>query len=165
MSSLAVHCRAHVVPRFLHHCRQETDERVHAPPRRPPRLALVHPAAVKGVRVFQVDTNFWKSFLQARWRTAAGDPGAVARFGDAPLTHYMPAEHLDGGNPRACHPANGCSVEEWRSRPGTSANHWLDGLVMNAAAASLCGVTFPGCTDARPAPKTKLRLRDLQKRR
>ena len=61
--------------------------------------------------------------------------------------------------------ANGRSVEEWHPRPGISANHWLDGLVMNAAAASLCGVTLPGSTDVRPPSKPKLRLSDLQKRR
>ena len=122
------------------------------------------PPPLKGVRVFQVDTNFWKSFLQARWRTAVGDPGSVSLFGDDPQTHEMLAAHLAAEIPVRV-TANGRSVEEWRSRPGTSANHWLDGLVMNAAAASLCGVMLPGSTDARPAPKPKLRLSDLQKGR
>jgi hypothetical protein len=72
-------------------------------------------------------------------------------------THDMLAAHLAAEIPMRV-TANGRSIEEWRTRSGTSANHWLDGLVMNAAAASLCGVTLPGSTDARLAAKPKLRL-------
>ena len=45
-------------------------------------------------------------------------------------------------------------------------NHWLDCLVMNAAAASLCGVILPGANDAgRPVRKARIKLSELQSRR
>ncbi|OPZ23972.1 MAG: hypothetical protein BWZ02_03015 [Lentisphaerae bacterium ADurb.BinA184] len=62
--------------------------------------------------------------------------------------------------------ANGRSVDEWRVRPGAMPNHWLDCLVMNAAAASLCGVVLPGADDAgRAVRKARIKLSELQSRR
>lgn len=30
------------------------------------------------------DTNYWKSFVQARWKVALGDRGCLSLFGDRP---------------------------------------------------------------------------------
>jgi len=75
----------------------------------------------------------------------------------------MLASHLTAEIPTRV-TANGRSVDEWHPRPGVAANHWLDCLVMNAAAGSLCGVALVGGDHAgRGIRKPRIRLSDLQK--
>jgi hypothetical protein len=40
------------------------------------------------------DTNFWKSFVQARLVVAQGDPGCLSLFEDLQESHRLFAEHL-----------------------------------------------------------------------
>lgn len=123
------------------------------------------PPPVKGARQVHVDTNHWKSFLQARWRTAIGDPGALSLFGQDSTPHEMLAAQFTAEIPARV-TANGRSVDEWHPRPGVTANHWLDCLVLTAAAASQLGVTLAGAADpARPIAKPRIRLSALQNRR
>ena len=118
----------------------------------------------KGLRFIHLDTNHWKTFLQARWRIAVGDLGALSLFGREPQAHEMLASHLTAEIPTRV-TANGRSVDEWHPRPGVAANHWLDCLVMNAAAGSLCGVALAGGADiSRSTRKPRIRLSDFQRR-
>lgn len=89
------------------------------------------------------DTNFWKSFVQARLRTPVGDRGALTLFGSQPQQHRLLAEHLTA---EYCVPTmgRGRTVEEWKVRPGQPDNHWLDCLVGCAVGASLEGVSLLG---------------------
>jgi len=43
----------------------------------------------KGLRFAHLDTNHWKTFLQARWRIAVGDLGALSLFGREAQAHEM----------------------------------------------------------------------------
>ena len=49
-------------------------------------------------------------------------------------------------------------VDEWKLRPEASENHWLDGLVGCAVAASMQGVHLPETEGqaGRKAPRVKL---------
>ena len=91
-------------------------------------------------RHVRADVNAWKSFLGARLSMAVGDRGALTLWGTDPGEHAMLAQHLCAEYAVRTF-GNGRTVDEWRLRPGSVDNHWLDCLTMNAVAASLCGAT------------------------
>jgi hypothetical protein len=116
------------------------------------------------VRHVVIDTNYWKSFVHARLAVAMGDPGSLSLFGRKPGEHQLLAEHLTAEY-RVRTEGRGRVVDEWRMRPEAQDNHWLDGLVGCAVAASILGAVLPG-TDARAAPaRAPIKLSELQRGR
>jgi hypothetical protein len=105
----------------------------------------------RAVRHVLFDTNFWKSFVQARLAVLLGDRGCLSLFGDHAETHRLFADHLTAEY-RVKTEGRGRTVDEWKIRPERSDNHWLDGVVGCAVAASMQGCSLPG-TDVKPAPK------------
>jgi hypothetical protein len=105
----------------------------------------------RAVRHVLFDTNFWKSFVQARLAVLLGDRGCLSLFGDRAETHRLFADHLTAEY-RVKTEGRGRTVDEWKIRPERSDNHWLDGVVGCAVAASMQGCSLPG-TDVKPAPK------------
>lgn len=121
-------------------------------------------APARGFRTINIDVNFWKTFLQARWRTAIGDPGALALYGDVSAQHEFYATHLASERPTAV-TANGRTVEEWSLSPNQP-NHWLDTLVHCATAANMCGISLSETASAPLRPqRQRIKLSDLQKKR
>lgn len=60
----------------------------------------------------------------------------------------------------------GCKVEEWKMRPEAHDNHWFDGVVGNAVAASMCGCVLEGTDQSvQKKPKVKVKLSELRKAR
>jgi hypothetical protein len=53
-------------------------------------------------------------------------------------------------------------VDEWKMRPERSDNHWLDGLVGAAVAASIQGVILPGTGGREPVKRGRVSFRELQ---
>jgi hypothetical protein len=104
----------------------------------------------RAIRHLVFDTNYWKSFVHARLATAPGDRGALRLFGDRSEVHRMFAEHLTAEY-RVATTGRGRTVEEWKARPDGGDNHWLDGLVGAAVAASLQGAALAGQAAPRPA--------------
>jgi hypothetical protein len=80
------------------------------------------------VRHVIYDTNFWKSFVQARLAMAIGDQGSLTLFGADPSHHRLLSDHLTG---EYCIQTSGRgrTVDEWKVRPEQPDNHWLDCLV------------------------------------
>lgn len=87
------------------------------------------------------DTNYWKSFVQARLKVAIGDRGCLSLFGDRPETHRLFSEHLTAEY-RVKTEGRGRTVDEWKIRPERSDNHWLDCLVGCTVGASMLGVSL-----------------------
>ncbi len=114
----------------------------------------------RAVRHVVFDTNYWKSFVHARFAVAMGDPGCLALFGSKAEQHRLLAEHLTSEY-RVKTEGRGRTVDEWKLRADGLDNHWLDCLVGCAVAASLQGAALFG-TDLQPAPKRRLRLSELQ---
>jgi hypothetical protein len=56
-------------------------------------------------------------------------------------------------------------VDEWKIRPSAFDNHWLDGVVGAAVAASIQGAVLPGTEGKPTVVRTKLKLSELQRRR
>jgi len=118
----------------------------------------------RAVRHAVFDSNFWKSFIHARLAVPMGDRGCLSLFGRDAEAHRLLAEHLTAEY-RVRTEGRGRVVDEWRMRPEAQDNHWLDGLVGCAVAASIQGAILPG-TDAKAATKKgPMKLSALQKGR
>ncbi|MBK8915033.1 MAG: phage terminase large subunit family protein [Phycisphaerales bacterium] len=117
----------------------------------------------RAVRHVTFDTNFWKSFIHARLAVSMGDPGCLSLFGRKPEPHQLLAAHLTSEY-RVKTEGRGRTVDEWKLRVDGADNHWFDCMVGCAVAASLEGAILPG-TDARPAPRQRVKLSELQRGR
>jgi len=126
------------------------------------RIPSVH--GRRAIRHVLFDSNYWKSFIHARLAVAMGDKGCLSLFGRDAEAHRLLAEHLTSEY-RVKTEGRGRVVDEWKLRPETSQNHWLDCLVGCAVAASMQGVVLPG-TDAKAVVKReRVRLSELQRSR
>lgn len=101
-----------------------------------------------GLRVLSYDTNWWKTFVMRRLRTAAGDAGSLTFFGK-PSDHVELAEHVlaEYGNDVF---SKGRKVEEWSLRPGKTDNHLLDCLVGAHVLCAKAGATLRGLEPQKP---------------
>ncbi|GIX05038.1 MAG: hypothetical protein KatS3mg114_0907 [Planctomycetaceae bacterium] len=117
----------------------------------------------RAVRHVSFDTNFWKSFVFARLSVAIADKGSLALFGHKPEPHRLFAEHLVAEY-RVRTEGRGRTVDEWKPRPGQPDNHWLDGLVGCAVAASILGASLLGDDTRTVRPASRLKLSDLRAR-
>ncbi|HMO94391.1 MAG TPA: phage terminase large subunit family protein [Pirellulaceae bacterium] len=123
---------------------------------------------VKGKRAVRhviYDTNYWKSFIQARLLVPMGDRGCLSLFGDSPEHHRLFAEHLTAEY-RVKTEGRGRTVDEWKIRPERSDNHWFDCIVGCAVAGSIQGVSLEA-VGASPGLENRQRVSfaELQRRR
>ena len=116
----------------------------------------------RAVRHVLFDTNWWKTFAFARLATPMGDPGALSLFGAKPERHALLADHLTS-EIRVRTEARGRTVDEWRLRQPGLDNHWLDGLVGCAVAASMQGAVLFGTDQKAPGAAPRVRLSDLRR--
>jgi hypothetical protein len=116
----------------------------------------------RAIRHVLYDTNFWKSFIHARLTVPMGDRGCLSLYGRDPVAHQLFAEHLTTEY-RVKTEGRGRVVDEWKLRPEAHDNHWLDGVVGCAVAASIEGAVLPG-TQETAAPKCeRIRLSELKR--
>ena len=119
----------------------------------------------RSVRHVIYDTNYWKSFIASRILVSLGDRGSLSLWGRSCEQHMLFAEHLTAEY-RVKTEGRGRRVEEWKMRPEAHDNHWWDGLVGCAVAASMCGCILEGTgTRIREKPKTRMKLSDLRRAR
>ena len=121
----------------------------------------------RAVRHVVFDTNYWKSFVASRLLESMGDRGSLSLWGRSSEAHMLFAEHLTAEY-RVKTEGRGRRVEEWKMRPEGADNHWWDGLVGCAVAASMAGCVLEG-TDVVPKRKTdarpRVKLSDLRRLR
>ena len=121
----------------------------------------------RAVRHVVFDTNYWKSFVASRLLESMGDRGSLSLWGRSSEAHMLFAEHLTAEY-RVKTEGRGRRVEEWKMRPEGAGNHWWDGLVGCAVAASMTGCVLEG-TDVVPKRKTdarpRVKLSDLRRLR
>jgi len=123
--------------------------------------------SVKGKRAVRhvvYDTNFWKSFIHARLAVPMGDPGCLSLFGRNPEIHRLFSEHLTAEY-KVRTEGRGRVVDEWKAKPNQLDNHWLDGIVGCAVAASVQGVSLPGTQEKAARPNRPIRLSELRNHR
>ena len=119
-------------------------------------------AGKRAVRHVVYDTNYWKSFIHSRMAVPMGDPGCLSLFGRKPETHRLFSEHLTSEY-KVRTEGRGRVVDEWKIKPNQPDNHWLDGIVGCAVAASIQGASLPGTEMTTNRPKKRVRLSDLRK--
>lgn len=88
-----------------------------------------------------LDVNFWKSFVHTRLAVRMGDKGGLSLYGQSAEPHRLLADHLTAEY-RVQTEGRGRKVDEWKLKPSRPDNHWLDGIVGCAAAASLMGASL-----------------------
>ena len=120
-------------------------------------------AGRRAIRYALYDTNFWKNFLQARLAVSMGDRGCLSLFDRRNEDHRLFAEHLTAEY-RVRTSGRGREVGEWKLRPESTDNHWLDCLVGACVAASMHGVELLRGMAPKPQPRKRLRLSDLRSR-
>ena len=118
----------------------------------------------RAVRHVIFDTNYWNSFVASRILTSMGDRGCLSLWGRETERHILFAEHLTAEY-RVKTEGRGRRVDEWKMRPEAHDNHWFDGIVGCAVAASMCGCVLAGTDkDTRNnKPRVKVKLSELRK--
>ena len=119
----------------------------------------------RAVRHVIYDTNWWKSFIASRLLVSSGDRGCLSLWGRSAEQHMLFSEHLTAEY-RVKTEGRGRRVEEWKMRPEAHDNHWWDGLVGCAVAASIGGCVLEG-TDAqqKKVERVRVKLSDLKKKK
>jgi len=56
-------------------------------------------------------------------------------------------------------------ADEWKAKPNMFDNHWFDGIVGCAVAASIQGVSLPGTESREPKARQRVKLSELRKTR
>jgi phage terminase large subunit GpA-like protein len=92
----------------------------------------------RGVRHLLIDTNWWKSFVHARFILPPGERGSFSLWGHKPERHQLFAEHVCSES--VTHTSgHGRSLDEWRET-GKFDNHLWDCIVGAAVAGSYRGI-------------------------
>jgi hypothetical protein len=125
------------------------------------RIPNVH--GKRAVRHIVYDTNYWKTFVHARFAVPMGDRGCLSLFGDSPEPHRLIAEHLTSEY-RIKTEGRGRTVDEWKLRPERGDNHWFDCLVGSAVAASLQGAALLGMEASSQKRRERVSFAELQRR-
>ena len=82
-------------------------------------------AGKRAIRHVIYDTNYWKSFIHARLAVPVGDKGSLTLYGRIPGAHQLFAEHLTAEY-RVKTQGRGRTVDEWKLKPQSHDNHFLD---------------------------------------
>lgn len=56
-------------------------------------------------------------------------------------------------------------VDEWKIKPTQPDNHWFDGIVGCAVAASIQGVSLPGTESREPKVRQRVKLSEIRRAR
>jgi hypothetical protein len=92
-----------------------------------------------------------------------GDKGCLSLFGRNPANHQLFAEHLTAEY-RVKTVGRGRTVDEWKLRPEARDNHWFDGIVGCAVAASIQGASLPGTQAVAKASGKRLKLSEIRRK-
>lgn len=102
-------------------------------------MGWLYAPAKKGIKTVTIDTNMWKSFVANRLCIGIAEHGSLSLFGKTPNRHQLFADHIMAEY-RVRTSGYGRVVDEWKLRPGSNDNHWLDGLTGCAVAAAMQGL-------------------------
>lgn len=121
-----------------------------------------------GTREVMFDSNFWKTWVAARFRTEVGATGSLEICGESPadIRRHASMFRQFEAEESVLVEAKGRRVEEWLlRRPGLD-NHLLDCLVLSAVAANIAGVRIRDAEVQRSwEAEDELSLASMQKNR
>ena len=116
-------------------------------------------AGKRAIRHVIYDTNYWKSFIHARLAVPVGDKGSLTLYGRIPEAHQLFAEHLTAEY-RVKTQGRGRTVDEWKLKPQSHDNHFLDCVAGCAVCGSMLGASLPETLPAKLDRKPMIRLSD-----
>lgn len=116
-------------------------------------------AGKRAIRHIIYDTNYWKSFIHARLAVSVGDKGSLTLYGRIPGAHQLFAEHLTAEY-RVKTQGRGRTVDEWKLKPQSHDNHFLDCVAGCAVCGSMLGASLPETLPAKLDRKPMIRLSD-----
>ena len=116
-------------------------------------------AGKRAIRHVIYDTNYWKSFIHARLTVPVGDKGSLTLYGRIPGAHQLFAEHLTAEY-RVKTQGRGRTVDEWKLKPQSHDNHFLDCVAGCAVCGSMLGASLPETLPAKLDRKPMIRLSD-----
>ena len=116
-------------------------------------------AGKRAIRHVISDTNYWKSFIHARLAVPVGDKGSLTLYGRIPGAHQLFAEHLTAEY-RVKTQGRGRTVDEWKLKPQSHDNHFLDCVAGCAVCGSMLGASLPETLPAKLDRKPMIRLSD-----
>ena len=116
-------------------------------------------AGKRAIRHVIYDTNYWKSFIHARLAVPVGDKGSLTLYGRIPGAHQLFAEHLTAEY-RVKTQGCGRTVDEWKLKPQSHDNHFLDCVAGCAVCGSMLGASLPETLPAKLDRKPMIRLSD-----
>ena len=116
-------------------------------------------AGKRAIRHVIYDTNYWKSFIHARLAVPVGDKGLLTLYGRIPGAHQLFAEHLTAEY-RVKTQGRGRTVDEWKLKPQSHDNHFLDCVAGCAVCGSMLGASLPETFPAKLDRKPMIRLSD-----
>ena len=119
-------------------------------------------AGKRAIRHVIYDTNYWKSFIHARLAVPVGDKGALTLYGRIPGAHQLFAEHLTAEY-RVKTQGRGRTVDEWKLKPQSHDNHFLDCVAGCAVCGSMLGASLPETFPAKLDRKPMIRLSDKRR--
>ena len=114
-------------------------------------------AGKRAIRHVIYDTNYWKSFIHARLAVPVGDKGSLTLYGRIPGAHQLFAEHLTAEY-RVKTQGRGRTVDEWKLKPQSHDNHFLDCVAGCAVCGSMLGASLPETLPAKLDRKPMIRL-------
>ncbi len=114
-------------------------------------------AGKRAIRHVIYDTNYWKSFIHARLAVPIGDNGSLTLYGRLPGVHQLLAEHLTAEY-RVKTQGRGRTVDEWKLKPQSHDNHWLDCIAGCAVCASMLGASLPETLPAKIKNRSHIKL-------
>jgi hypothetical protein len=98
----------------------------------------------------EIDTDYWKTWVQARLSTPPGQEGAMTIFQAAPAEHLSLSKHLTAERKVEEFIAGRGVVVRWERM--RRQNHWLDALYNASCAASFCGMRLVAEPVRQPEP-------------
>ena len=119
-------------------------------------------AGKRAIRHVIYDTNYWKSFIHARLAVPVGDKGSLTLYGRIPGAHQLFAEHLTAEY-RVKTQGRGRTVDEWKLKPQSHDNHFLDCVAGCAVCGSMLGASLPETLPAKLDRKPMIRLSDKRR--
>lgn len=118
------------------------------------------------VHAITFDSNHWKGWIDARLDTSIDDVGSLSLPKQRPESHTTFARHCRAETRTLVYaPETGRRVWEYKLPPDKPDNHWWDGLIGNAVAASQLGVKVPDGAAAMADQIQRLSVAERQRQR
>lgn len=112
----------------------------HSPLAPPYKMSSIEKGVIGGMKLYVVNTDYWKDFIFARMVRPANEAGTIHLFKDCPEEY---SEHLRSEEKQEIRNVKtGAVTVQWKPLTSHPTNHLLDTCVYNAMVADSVGVKY-----------------------